>query len=146
MLTRETSGFLNRYSFVLVLISEPKQVAKVEGFLERLNHKLRLNETQFNKLLVATTEAVNNGIIHGNKRDPKKNVTITCIIEGSAIIVRIHDEGPGFDVSHLPDPLAEENLLLEHRRALSPFHPTFGLVGCHPVREPENLACLFTFQ
>jgi len=109
---------IKRLRFVLVLISEPKQVAKVEGFLERLNKKLRLNETQFNKLLVATTEAVNNGIIHGNHRDPQKKVTLTCELNHSAIVVRVDDEGPGVDPKKLPDPLAEENLLRENGRGV----------------------------
>lgn len=105
-------------NFILILPSKPKEIGKVDGFLQRVNRKAHLNEDQYNKLLVATTEAVNNSIIHGNKRDPRKNVTITCTIDESAIIVRIHDEGPGFDVMALPDPLAEENLLREHGRGV----------------------------
>ena len=104
--------------FMLVLTSNPKQVAKVEEFLEKVNHRLRLDESRFNKLLVATTEAVNNGIIHGNKRDPKKKVVVTCELNHASLVVRIHDEGTGVDVGKLPDPLAEENLLRENGRGV----------------------------
>ena len=102
----------------LVLTSEPQQIAKVEGFLLKLNKRLHLNDVLFNKLLVATTEAVNNGIIHGNKRDPAKKVKLTCRIERQVLLVRIDDEGPGVDPKTLPDPLAAENLLRENGRGV----------------------------
>jgi serine/threonine-protein kinase RsbW len=104
--------------FVLVLDSKPKEIMKVEGFLERLNERLHLEETKYNKLLVATTEAVNNGILHGNKRDPKKKVILTCEIHHREIIIHVQDEGPGVDPDKLPDPLAEENLLRENGRGV----------------------------
>ncbi len=104
--------------FILVLTSNPKQVGKVEGFLEKVGKRAKLNETQFNKLLVAATEAVNNGIIHGNKRDPKKKVTLTCELESLVLIIRVQDEGPGVDPASIPDPLAEENLMRENGRGV----------------------------
>lgn len=105
-------------SFVLVLSSRPKEVAKVERFLEKLNRRLHMEDAKFNKLLVATTEAVNNGIIHGNKRDPEKKVTLTCVLNHSLLIVRVEDEGAGVDTDALPDPLTEENLLRENGRGV----------------------------
>ena len=103
---------------MLVLASNPKQVGKVEGFLEKVNKRVKLDETQFNKLLVAVTEAVNNGIIHGNKRDPSKKVVVTCIIDHTMLTTRVQDEGPGVDPDTIPDPLAEENLLRENGRGV----------------------------
>ncbi|MBI1805803.1 MAG: ATP-binding protein [Ignavibacteria bacterium] len=103
---------------VLVLASNPQQITQVEGFLERLNNQLHLDEVQYNKLLVATTEAVNNGIIHGNKRDPAKKVTLTCVKNHATLIIRVDDEGSGVDPGALPDPLAEENLLRENGRGV----------------------------
>jgi serine/threonine-protein kinase RsbW len=104
--------------FILILKSDPKQVVKVEKFLEDVNNHLQLDEAKYNKLLVATTEAVNNGIIHGNKRDPKKKVTITCYVNHSLLVVRVQDEGNGIDPAKLPDPLTEENLLRENGRGV----------------------------
>lgn len=104
--------------FTLILSSKPQEVKKVEGFIHSVNRAAHLDEEGYYKLLVATTEAVNNGIIHGNKRDPKKKVAVTCIIGRLLLIVRVHDEGSGFDAASLPDPLAEENLLREHGRGV----------------------------
>jgi len=104
--------------FTLVLQSDPKQVVHVEKFLEKLNEAIHLNETQFNKLLVATTEAVNNGIIHGNKRNAQKKVTLTCQVNHETLIVSVQDEGVGVNPEKIPDPLAEENLLRENGRGV----------------------------
>lgn len=103
---------------VLALKSDPKEVVKVELFLEKINKVLALDDIRFNKLLVATTEAVNNSIVHGNKRNPHKIVTITLEYFDNYISVSVEDEGPGLDPSRLPDPLAEENLLRENGRGV----------------------------
>ena len=108
----------NADRFVLIIESNPKLVLRVEGFLEKVNKRLHLDEMKYNKLLVATTEAVNNGIIHGNKRDPNKKVTLTFEVGDSLLTVRVGDEGPGVDPTTLPDPLAEENLLRENGRGV----------------------------
>ena len=104
--------------FVLVIASNPKHVGRVEAFLEKVNKRTRLDDAQFNRLLVAATEAVNNSIIHGNKRDPKKKVVLTCEVNNSLLVIRVQDEGPGVDPTKLPDPLAEENIMRENGRGV----------------------------
>ncbi|TAK53463.1 MAG: ATP-binding protein [Bacteroidetes bacterium] len=108
----------SQHHFVLVLKSQPQQVAKVEAFLRRVNRAARLSNEEFNKLLVVATEAVNNGILHGNKQHPEKHVTLTCTLHGGKLEIRIHDEGSGFNADDLPDPLAQENLFREHGRGV----------------------------
>lgn len=108
--------------FVLVLTSNPTQITRVEKFLERVNHRLHLDDVKFNKLFVATTEAVNNSIVHGNKRDPKKKVVLTCEVNNSNLIVRVHDDGTGVDTARLPNPLDEKNLLRENGRGVFLMH------------------------
>lgn len=105
-------------SYRLEIPSDPREIMAVEKFLEEINARLRLDEMKFNKLLVATTEAVNNGIIHGNKRDRSKKVLLRVDINSSAMTVRVRDEGKGVDVETIPDPLAEENLLRENGRGV----------------------------
>ena len=104
--------------FVLVLMSKPEEVSKVEKFIRKVNRIAHLSEEKYYKVLVAATEAVNNSILHGNQRNPKKKVSISCECDDSILIIDVHDEGPGFDVNSLPDPLAEENLLREHGRGV----------------------------
>lgn len=104
--------------FTLVLRSTPSQVAKVEPFLLKVNRVLHLDEVEFNKLFLATSEAVTNAIMHGNKQDPRKKVTITCLINSRTVTVCVHDEGRGFNANHLPNPLAKENLMNESGRGI----------------------------
>ena len=121
---------------MLILHSNPKLVIKVEGFLEKLNKQLHLDEAKYNKLLVATTEAVNNGIIHGNKRNVDKKVTLTCEVNDTVLIVRVRDEGEGVDPTTLPDPLAEENLLRENGRGIFLMRSLMDFVEFH--RSPNG--------
>ncbi len=103
---------------IIELPSNPQEVARIERFIEKLNKKLSLDDTRYNKLLVAVTEAVNNGIIHGNRKDPSKKVVVTCEVTATELTIRVQDEGPGIDPGTLPDPLAEENLLRENGRGV----------------------------
>ena len=64
------------------------------------------------------TEAVNNAIVHGNKLDPEKSVTVGCAVDGQNLVFRITDEGPGFDHNNLPDPTAPENIEKPHGRGV----------------------------
>ena len=104
--------------YELVLSSKIQQLSKVEKFLDELKGVLHLNDEQYYRVLVATTEAVNNGIIHGNKRNPKKKVLLTFERKNSALVICVQDEGKGFESAKLPDPLAEENLLRDHGRGV----------------------------
>lgn len=98
--------------------SIPEKVSEVEPFLEQVNKHLGLGEVEFHKLLVATTEAVNNAIIHGNKSQSSKQVNITVRLTKHYVIIKVHDEGVGFNPDVVPNPLEEENLLKESGRGL----------------------------
>ena len=71
---------------------------------------------------VAVRESVINAIKHGNCNDERKRVHVdfTPLDEGAdpGIHIRVRDEGPGFDPSTLPDPLAPENLLKSSGRGI----------------------------
>lgn len=59
---------------------------------------------------LALEEALVNAIKHGNKMDPTKNVRVRWRLDSEHIRVSVEDEGPGFDVSQVPDPTEEENI------------------------------------
>jgi serine/threonine-protein kinase RsbW len=60
--------------------------------------------------LISLTEAVNNAIIHGNRKDESKTVKIQLSQAKGHIAIRVSDEGRGFDYQSIPDPTAPENL------------------------------------
>jgi serine/threonine-protein kinase RsbW len=82
----------------------------VEKAIDELSLELDLSDEVYGNILVATMEATNNAIIHGNNSDPKKLVKIEMLMEQKELMVHIEDQGHGFDYSTVPDPTAPENL------------------------------------
>lgn len=97
--------------FQLQIPSDRKNIHQVEEFFRRINKTLHLNDEKFHALLVAVTEAVNNGIIHGNKNDSSKFVQVSCVVKGKTLTVKVKDEGKGFNPDELSNPLQKNNLL-----------------------------------
>lgn len=67
---------------------------------------------------IAVREAVANAIKHGNAQDPAKRVRVDAGIEGDTLVIRIEDEGEGFDPARLGDPRDPENLLKPSGRGI----------------------------
>lgn len=82
----------------------------VEKAIDELSLELDLSDEVYGNVLVATMEATNNAIIHGNNSDPQKLVKIQMLLEQKELKVHIEDQGQGFDYSTVPDPTAPENL------------------------------------
>jgi serine/threonine-protein kinase RsbW len=93
-------------------------VRLAEAFVFDLTDRFHFSEAILDRMLVSVTEAVNNGIVHGNKSNPEKTVRLTCSCFEDKIIFTVYDEGAGFEKERLPDPLAEENLLKESGRGI----------------------------
>ncbi len=92
--------------------SIPENISVVEKFVEDMSLQYSVGEDVFGNILVTVTEAANNAIYHGNKRDESKKVQIECIpLESkNTIIFTIEDEGEGFDYHNIPDPTLPENI------------------------------------
>ena len=98
--------------------SDPKNIHRVEEFLLKMNSSLNIDDEKFGSLLVVVTEAVNNAIIHGNKRNPSKKVVVTCTHRGNVLVIKVKDEGKGFNPETIPNPIHEDNLLRETGRGV----------------------------
>lgn len=77
-----------------------------------------LSEETTHWILMALREALANAIKHGNGQDPGKRVHLEMEVVGSALRIRIRDEGPGFDPDRVVDPLAPENRLKTSGRGI----------------------------
>ena len=104
--------------FRLTLPSNPRSVGKVEPLLKKINRNMHLDEIQLHKLMVSVSEAVINAIVHGNKSDSKKKVTLICELLPGWLLVMVNDQGKGFNPNHISNPLKKENLLLEGGRGI----------------------------
>lgn len=79
-------------------------------------------------LMLAISEGVTNAIKHGNKFDNSKKAYMHCTVdETKHLILKIEDEGDGFDPSTIPDPLAEENLLKPSGRGVYLMNQAAGV-------------------
>ena len=82
----------------------------VLDYLMKRVEKLGVIKPEQSNLFVALDEAFVNAVKHGNKFDAKKLVRITAEISKQEARFTIEDEGEGFDVANIPDPLDPENL------------------------------------
>jgi serine/threonine-protein kinase RsbW len=104
--------------FRATIPSNPRNIAKVEAFLKKVNKAIHLDEIQLHKLMVSVTEAVNNAMIHGNKSDPERDVILKCERLPGWLLIIVDDEGRGFKPDHVQNPLKKKNLLKESGRGI----------------------------
>ncbi len=74
--------------------------------------RLRLN------LRVSVTEALANAMEKGNRQDPGKRVRLEARLRPDRIVVRVTDEGGGFDPATVPDPTLPEHRSLSTGRGI----------------------------
>jgi serine/threonine-protein kinase RsbW len=84
------------------------RVAEVSGF----------DDDDIHKIGMAVREGVINAYNYGNQQDRSKKIRMTVELEPEKMIVHVFDQGKGFELTEIPDPLAEENLLRTSGRGL----------------------------
>jgi serine/threonine-protein kinase RsbW len=82
----------------------------IEKFVDEISEELKLSEEVYGNLMLATLEAVNNAIVHGNKLQENLEVEIQLDKGEKEISLTVTDQGPGFDYKNIPDPTAPENI------------------------------------
>lgn len=96
----------------LVVPAEPSSIPTVSDGLMQLLQARQWPEEELIKVDLALQEALANGIRHGCRDDPSKQIQciVTCDTLGDLLIV-VRDPGPGFDAANVPNPLEGDNLL-----------------------------------
>lgn len=102
----------------LEIESDPNNLITVEEFVNYFCKDIQLPDEKLSDVLLAVTEATTNAIIHANKSDANKKVTIDVEVVDSKMIVKVKDEGEGFEPGEIPDPTEPENLLKDHGRGI----------------------------
>jgi len=69
-------------------------------------------------LRLAIEEAIVNGHRHGNGTDSSKKITISYDVNERRVVVRVRDEGKGFDPATIPDPTHPERIPLPSGRGI----------------------------
>lgn len=94
----------------------------VQVVSDELGRMYGLEEDAVHWVGVAVRESVINAIKHGNGEDSSKTVTIEFALDApdkpSELVVRVMDQGKGFEPEAVANPLAPENLLKSSGRGI----------------------------
>jgi len=102
----------------LLLDSTLDSVDTAEEAVMREAQELRFDEDDQHRIGMSVRECMVNAVVHGNRYNARKKVHVTIVRGADRLEIVIGDEGEGFDMNALPDPLANENLLRHSGRGL----------------------------
>jgi len=80
--------------------------------------EIGFDEDDLHKIGMSVRECMVNAVVHGNRYNARKKVHVMIQRTSDRLSIVIQDEGEGFDMAELPDPLANENLLRHSGRGL----------------------------
>jgi serine/threonine-protein kinase RsbW len=102
----------------ITINSDIEKLKIIETLVDTLSKKLGVSDEVYGKILISTVEAVNNAILHGNKGDINKMVTVIMTADGNVLDITVTDEGEGFEYVNLPDPTDPKNIENLHGRGV----------------------------
>jgi serine/threonine-protein kinase RsbW len=105
-------------SVKLVIPSEIRLIDLVHVASEKLAEVLGFDPDDALNVGLAVREAVINAMLHGNKKNPDLNVTISMAAERGQLVTKVADQGNGFERDQAPDPTDRDNLLRNSGRGL----------------------------
>ena len=82
----------------------------IENAIDEVTGAIGIKQDDYGKIMVASLEAVNNAITHGNKANPQKLVDVEIEFDDDEIRITVSDEGEGFRPDKIPDPTLPENI------------------------------------
>jgi serine/threonine-protein kinase RsbW len=111
----------------------------VQVVSDHIGRMAGLDEDALHWVSVAVRESVVNAIKHGNKNDESKRVVVEFtpipLDEPEEIVIRVEDEGEGFDPEDVADPLAPENILKSSGRGIFLIRSFMDDVQLHRGKE-----------
>lgn len=106
----------------IAITNEPARVPEARRFVRGFLMDIETNEEDVFEILVAVEEAASNAVRHARRPHGKGTIEIRCIYSPSEFVVKVADDGPGFEyepavVEDVPDPMASggRGLFLMHR-------------------------------
>jgi serine/threonine-protein kinase RsbW len=106
------------HRFHLAIGSRFENIELVQVVLKDCLQREGMDKDALDWVDLAVREALANAIKHGNEQNPTKQVHVDLRVEAEELVIRIEDEGVGFDPTRLGDPLAPENLLRPNGRGI----------------------------
>lgn len=93
-------------------------VLLAEGICLRVAYSAGFDDDDSQKICMAVREAVINAFRYGNEEKREKKIRMIVEVDDERLTVNIEDQGSGFDLASVADPLAEENLLKTSGRGI----------------------------
>src|SRR5260221_14057980 len=94
----------------------------VQVVSDHVSRGIGLDDDSAHWVSVAIRESVINAIKHGNRNDATKRVFVdfetSTPVAGPELVIRVRDQGEGFEPQEVADPLAPENLLKSSGRGI----------------------------
>ena len=102
----------------IVFTSKLENIILIDEFISELRNHYIIDNHKYMDIRLSVLEAVNNAIIHGNQLDSSKKVVVSEELDNDYLVVRITDQGGGFDPSKVQDPTCKEDLSLPGGRGI----------------------------
>ncbi len=101
-----------------ILESTLDSVDRAETMVLERARVLGFDEGDLQELGIAVRECMVNAVVHGNRYNVKKSVRLCLDSAPDRFTVTITDQGNGFELHAVPDPLADENILRQSGRGI----------------------------
>ncbi len=102
----------------ITLETQVESVNLAEEMCLRLAEAAGFGEDDCYRIGMSVREGVINAFHYGNQERPDKKIYLAVDLTAEKMIIHVLDEGSGFVLSDIPDPLAEENLLSTSGRGI----------------------------
>jgi serine/threonine-protein kinase RsbW len=116
----------------ITLESTLQSVDQAEELVIQEAGKAGFEEDDQHDIGMAVRECAVNAVVHGNRYNKNKKVHLDVERSASEITVVIGDEGEGFDLNSIADPLAPENLLKQSGRGIMIIRAYMDEFDIHP--------------
>jgi serine/threonine-protein kinase RsbW len=93
-------------------------VDEAESEILRAAGDAGFDEDEQHRIGMAVRECMVNAVVHGNRYNRNKQVHAVAEAGDGKFTIRITDQGEGFEIDGIPDPLDENNLLRHSGRGL----------------------------
>jgi serine/threonine-protein kinase RsbW len=90
----------------------------IQALTDCITEFMNFDEDSVHWIGMSIRESVTNAIQHGNKLDLSKKVQICFEVAPDRLVVSVKDQGHGFQVDNIPNPLDRENLLKPSGRGI----------------------------
>jgi anti-sigma regulatory factor (Ser/Thr protein kinase) len=90
------------FPWSLTIPSDLRLLALARAFVEAVCQVAGMDDAATHAVVLATDEATNNVMRHAHRGQPDKLLIIQCRTQPGEIELRLHDEGPPFDLDAVP--------------------------------------------